>query len=379
MSSQRLQKILAQAGVASRRAAERLITEGRVRVNGRVVSELGSRANPQRDRVEVNGKRLVAERHVYCLLHKPRGVVTTLDDPEGRRTVKDLLRDIEQRVFPVGRLDYQTSGVLLLTNDGGLAQALLHPKRAVPKTYHVKLEGQVDQERLESLRNGVVLDDGAKTAPAEVNVLRTEGKYTSLEITIAEGKNRQIHRMGDAIGRTVVRLTRTSFAGLTLEGLRAGQLRPLTPLELHELKEKYVRSTARRRRPGQYEPEEPVEATSISDEPDEWVRAPTPPRKGPPQGERRPDAPRRGAPAPRRGAPAPRRGAPAPKRGAPAPRRDAPAPKRGAPAPKRGAPAPRRDAPAPKRGAPAPKRGAPAPKRGALAPARDARTRRTRG
>jgi len=248
MSSQRLQKVLAQAGVASRRAAERLIEEGRVRVNGRIVRELGSRANPARDRVEVDGKRLVAERHVYYLLHKPRGVVTTLDDPEGRKTVKDLLRAIPQRVFPVGRLDFQTSGALLLTNDGALAQALLHPTRAVPKTYSAKLQGQLDAERLEALRRGVVLDDGEKTAPAEVKVLRSEGKYTSVEITIAEGKNRQIHRMGDAIERTVLRLTRISFAGLTLEGLRPGQLRPLHTLELAELKQKYLHAAKPRRR-----------------------------------------------------------------------------------------------------------------------------------
>ena len=316
MSSQRLQKILAQAGVASRRAAEVLITEGRVRVNGRIVRELGSRANPRRDRVEVDGRRLVAERHVYCLLHKPRGVVTTLDDPEGRRTVKDLLRDIEQRVFPVGRLDFQTSGVLLLTNDGELAQALLHPRRSVPKTYHAKLEGQVDKERLEALRTGVVLDDGAKTAPAEVNVLRSDGKYTSLEITIAEGKNRQIHRMGEAIGRTVVRLTRTSFAGLTLESLRAGQLRPLSALELADLKQKYLQVAPRRKRPTGQEPEGvPEDATSGADEPRAPKRAggrgPRPPRKGSQAAAGGPVAPRPRRPvAPRRGAAtAPARGA----------------------------------------------------------------------
>ena len=249
MSSQRLQKVLAQAGVASRRAAETLITEGRVRVNGRIVRELGARANLHKDRVEVDGRRLVAQRHVYFLLHKPRGVVTTLDDPEGRKTVKDLLRNVQERVFPVGRLDFQTSGALLLTNDGELAQALLHPTRAVPKTYNAKLEGKLDADRLEQLRAGVVLDDGHKTAPAEVHILRTDDKATSVEITIAEGKNRQIHRMGEAIARTVMRLTRISFAGLTLEGLRAGQLRQLTPRELSDLKETYVH-TAKRRKPG---------------------------------------------------------------------------------------------------------------------------------
>jgi 23S rRNA pseudouridine2605 synthase len=248
MSSQRLQKVLAQAGIASRRSAEELITAGRVRVNGRIVRELGARADPNRDRVEVDGKRLVAERPVYFLMHKPRGVVTTLDDPEGRKTVKDLLHSVNERVFPVGRLDFQTSGALLLTNDGALAQALLHPTRAVPKTYNAKLEGQLDQARLELLRAGVVLDDGHKTAPAEVKVLRTDPKHTSVEITIAEGKNRQIHRMGDAVGRAVLRLTRISFAGLTVDGLRPGQLRPLSALELADLKQKYVNRPKRPRR-----------------------------------------------------------------------------------------------------------------------------------
>ena len=240
MSRQRLQKILAQAGVASRRAAEQLILEGRVRVNGRIVRELGTRADPFRDRVEVRGQRLVREKPVYWLLHKPRGVVTTLDDPEGRTTVKDFLHDVPERVFPVGRLDFHTSGVLLLTNDGALAQALLHPRRAVPKTYAAKLQGQLEPEALAALRSGVVLDDGAKTAPAEVSLLRSDGKNTALEITIAEGKNRQIHRMGEAIGHAVLRLTRVSFAGLTLEGLPAGRKRVLTVKELNELKQQYV-------------------------------------------------------------------------------------------------------------------------------------------
>ncbi|HET8938360.1 MAG TPA: pseudouridine synthase [Polyangiales bacterium] len=247
MSSQRLQKVLAQAGVASRRAAENLITEGRVRVNGRIVRELGARANPDKDRVEVDGRRLVAQRHVYFLMHKPREVVTTLDDPEGRKTVKDLLRNINERVFPVGRLDFQTSGALLLTNDGDLAQALLHPTRAVPKTYNAKLEGDLDQARMEQLREGVVLDDGKKTAPAEVNIIRKDGKSTSVEITISEGKNRQIHRMGEAISRSVLRLTRISFAGLTIEGLRAGQMRPLSAVEVSDLKQNYLHKTKKRR------------------------------------------------------------------------------------------------------------------------------------
>jgi 23S rRNA pseudouridine2605 synthase len=264
MASQRLQKILAQAGVASRRSAERLITDGRVRVNGRIVSELGARANPVRDRVEVDGRRLVAEKPVYYLMHKPRGVVTTLDDPEGRKSVKDLLRNVPERVFPVGRLDFQTSGALLLTNDGAMAQSLLHPTRRVPKTYHAKVEGQLDAKRLDLLRTGVSLDDGERTAPADVDIVRQDDRHTFIDVTIAEGKNRQIHRMLDAVGRVVLRLTRTSFAGLPLEGLRAGQMRPLTTGELNDLKQKYLNPSKLRdrRAPRREEPRESAGARS---------------------------------------------------------------------------------------------------------------------
>ncbi len=249
MSAERLQKILAKAGVASRRAAEKLILDGHVRVNGRIIRELGSKANPSRDRVEVDGKRLVAEKLVYFLMHKPRGVVTTLDDPEGRKSIKDLVAHIPERVFPVGRLDFQTSGALLLTNDGDLAQALLHPRRKVPKIYTAKIQGQIDDRGLEALRDGVVLDDGERTAPAQVVVDRKDEKHTFLDITISEGKNRQIHRMAEAIGRSVLRLTRLSFAGLPIEGLRPGGLRPLMPSELSELQQKYQGLTEHPDRP----------------------------------------------------------------------------------------------------------------------------------
>jgi 23S rRNA pseudouridine2605 synthase len=240
MAAERLQKILAKAGIASRRAAEGLIVDGRVRVNGRVVRELGAKASAARDRIEVDGKRIVAEKPVYYLMHKPRGVVTTLDDPEGRQSIKDLVQDIPERVFPVGRLDFQTSGVLLLTNDGDMAQALLHPTRKVPKTYTAKLYGDVDERGLSALREGVVLDDGEKTAPAMVSIVKKDDKHIWLELTINEGKNRQVHRMAEAIGRRVLRLSRISFAGLQIAGLRAGAIRELLPSELNDLKQKYL-------------------------------------------------------------------------------------------------------------------------------------------
>jgi 23S rRNA pseudouridine2605 synthase len=239
MPLERLQKLLAHAGVASRRAAEQLILSGQVRVNGQVVTELGAKADPTCDRIEVSGTTVRREAHVHYLVHKPRGVVTTLQDPEGRPTLAELLTRIAERVYPVGRLDFHTSGALLVTNDGDLAQALLHPSRGVPKTYVAKLSLEADERMLDALRTGVLLDDGYKTRPAQVDFLRLEDGKTWLEITISEGKNRQIHRMVEAVGARVMRLSRLSFAGLTTEGLRPGQLRPLTEAELAALKREY--------------------------------------------------------------------------------------------------------------------------------------------
>jgi 23S rRNA pseudouridine2605 synthase len=245
MSSERLQKILARAGVGSRRAAERVIAEGRVRLNGRIVKELGTRADTHRDRVEVDGKRLVAEHPVYYLLHKPREVITTLADPEQRESVAQLMKDVRERVFPVGRLDYHTSGALLMTNDGELTQALLHPRKNVPKVYVAKFRGELSLSQLQTLREGVLLDGGETTRKAEVFVTRVERGNTWLQLTITEGKNRQIHRMGEAIGRRVMRLFRLSFAGLSVDGLRAGEHRQLSDSELAKLKRDYLNPSQR--------------------------------------------------------------------------------------------------------------------------------------
>jgi 23S rRNA pseudouridine2605 synthase len=240
MATDRLQKILAHAGVSSRRAAERLITEGHVRVNGRIVKELGAKADPHKDRVELDGKRVVAEHPVYYLLHKPREVITTLSDPEQRESVADLTKRIPERVFPVGRLDYHTSGALLMTNDGEMAQALLHPKKRVPKVYIAKVRGAVADAHLQQLRLGVTLDDGQRTGPAEVFIANEDRGNMWLQITITEGKNRQIHRMLDAVGYRVTRLFRLSFAGLSADGLRTGEFRTLTDSELAKLKRDYL-------------------------------------------------------------------------------------------------------------------------------------------
>lgn len=234
---ERLQKILASAGVASRREAEKIILAGRVKVNGKLINELGCKFDPDRCKITVDGKPILQESKVYYLFYKPRGVVTTMSDPQKRKTVADYMQNLPERVFPVGRLDYNTEGLLLMTNDGELAQKLMHPKHEVNKTYLVKVPGIVPQEKLDVLRVGVKLEDGL-TAPAIVN-LRTydyEKNYTLFDVTIHEGKNRQIRRMCDAIGFPVRELKRIKMGPLTLSGLSKGKFRVLEAQELVELK-----------------------------------------------------------------------------------------------------------------------------------------------
>ena len=250
MTQQRLQKVLAQAGIASRRGAEKYITDGRVRVNGKIVTELGVKVDDHLDKVEVDGRRLVRDSPVYYVLNKPREVVSTLHDPEGRSSLADIIEKLPERVFPVGRLDYHTSGALLLTNDGEFSEALLRPSVGVPKVYAAKLQGHVDVPELDALRNGVKLDDGYVTKKADVFVLRTEDRCTWVQITLREGKNRQIHRMGEAIGHRVQRLTRLAFAGVDTEGLRPGQQRALSKKELDTIAKTYVTPFKKRKREG---------------------------------------------------------------------------------------------------------------------------------
>lgn len=233
---ERLQKILAQAGVASRRDAEKLILAGRVKVNGHVVSELGAKADKEHDKISVDGDLVKIEAKVYYLFYKPRGVVTTLHDPEGRRCLKDFVGKLGERVFPVGRLDYNTEGLLLLTNDGDLAQRLIHPSHEINKTYVVRVPGIVPENKFDKLRLGVELEDGI-TLPAVVN-LRTydhERNITEFDITIHEGRNRQVRRMCDAIGFPVRDLKRVKMGTLTLKGLGKGKIRELGEEELLEL------------------------------------------------------------------------------------------------------------------------------------------------
>jgi 23S rRNA pseudouridine2605 synthase len=256
MPAERLQKIIAAAGIASRRKAEELIIGGLVSVNGQTVTALGTKADPEHDRIKVNGKVLAGpERHVYLLLHKPKGYVTTVTDPEGRPKVLDLVRAVPARVYPVGRLDYLSEGLLLLTNDGDLAQKLTHASSHVPKTYLVKISGKPAAEQIERLRRGVTLrperaplktpaekllgqqrrrSEAVRTAPARIQLLR-EAANPWYEVTLVEGRNRQIRRMFEEIGHHVEKIKRVRYGPLALD-VEPGKFRHLTVREVEQLK-----------------------------------------------------------------------------------------------------------------------------------------------
>lgn len=236
----RLQKLLSMAGVASRRTAETLITEGRITVNGAVVATLGAKADPATDDIRVDGRRVrpvTVQR--YLLLYKPIGYVTTRRDPQGRRTVLDLLHGVREYVYPVGRLDYDTEGLLLLTSDGDLAARLTHPRHGVERVYEATVAGEPDARAVASLRDGVVID-GRRTAPARVvagsTVSRGRHVTTRLTITLREGRNRQVRQMCATVGHPVRTLRRTRMGPLSLRGLRPGDWRDLTPAELTRLR-----------------------------------------------------------------------------------------------------------------------------------------------
>lgn len=235
MSLERLQKLISRAGLMSRREAEKYIAAGRVTVNGKVVTEVGVKFDAQISKICVDGRELKFDNaKIYLLLNKPRGYVTTTKDDRGRKTVLDLI-PISERIYPVGRLDLNSEGLLLLTNDGELMNALLHPKFKVAKTYRVVATGEITAEKLNQLRAGVELEDGL-TASAEINLICAEGNSSTLEITIREGRNRQVRRMLAAVGCKVKRLTRIGFASLTLSGLRVGEFRRLTDKEISQLR-----------------------------------------------------------------------------------------------------------------------------------------------
>lgn len=242
----RLQKVIAASGVASRRAAETMIREGHVTVNGKVVRVLGTCIDPSKDHVKIDGRHVQpAEPEVFVLLHKPPGYVTTMDDPQGRPTVADLVPKVKVRVFPVGRLDYDTEGLLLLTNNGKVAQACVHPRYHVPKTYLVKVSGVCTNEEIRNIEDGVALDDGM-TAPA---VVRKSGKAkvnSWLELTIHEGRKHQVKRMLEALGHRVVRIKRIRFGPIELGNLPVGASRFATDAEANALRAVVHRSAGAR-------------------------------------------------------------------------------------------------------------------------------------
>jgi pseudouridine synthase len=230
----RLHKFLAASGVASRREAERHIQAGRVEVNGRVVNVLGARIDPERDSVRVDGRRVLCNRPlVYYLLHKPKGYITTASDPLDRPTVLDLIPRARERIFPVGRLDWNSEGLLILTNDGELTHRLTHPSNHVPKIYRIKVKGIVPPQALERLRRGIQLD-GRRTRPARVTRLASQTN-SWLEITLHEGRRNQIRRMFQRLGHSVLKLHRVAIGPISDRGLRPGRFRELTPDEVRKL------------------------------------------------------------------------------------------------------------------------------------------------
>ncbi len=240
MPEERLQKIIAHAGFASRREAEEMIRTGRVTINGKVVTELGTKADPITDHVKVDGKLITRpEEHRYILLNKPKEVMTTVEDPKKRKTVLDLVRGIKERIYPVGRLDYHSEGLILLTNDGDLAFKIAHPSQGSVKTYHVKVRGIVDDKMIDKLSRGITID-GKRTLPCEISRLRTTGKTSDegnswFEVKLREGRTQQIRKMFQVVGHPVSKLRRVAIGPLSDNKLQTGEWRELTPQEVRML------------------------------------------------------------------------------------------------------------------------------------------------
>jgi len=233
---ERIQKILARAGIASRREAERMVLEGRVSVNGKIVDTLGFKADPSRDHIKVDGKRLPhSEPKVILLLNKPRGYLSTVKDPKGRPTIMDLLKDVKWRIYPVGRLDFDAEGLLLLTNDGDLAHQLSHPRFSVSKTYLAKVTGVPDEKKLARLKKGVILEDGEARA-VSCSLMRQREKNSWVRVVVTEGRNHLVKRMFSAIGHTVLKLKRVGYGPVELGDLPFGQFRYLAVEEVEKLR-----------------------------------------------------------------------------------------------------------------------------------------------
>ncbi len=237
---ERLQKVLAQTGICSRRRAEDMIRAGRVQVDGCVVTVMGVKVDPQRQRLTVDGK-LVSNsaKKIYVLVNKPRGYITTMKDPQGRPLVTELVRDVKERLFPVGRLDLDTEGALLMTNDGALAQRVIHPSFEIKKTYLAVVNGRVARQQIEALRKGIELD-GRQTWPAEIEVTRIDDNSTTLRVIIHEGRKRQVRRMFAAVGHKVTYLKRLAYGGLRLGNLRTGKYRFLNKKDLQRIFSKNI-------------------------------------------------------------------------------------------------------------------------------------------
>ena len=244
---ERLQKIIAAAGICSRRAAEDLLRQGRVQVNGQIAA-LGDRADPEADTVTLDGQPLSREpERVYLMLNKPRGYVTTLSDERGRRTAAELVSGCGARVYPVGRLDMDSEGLLLMTNDGAFAQAVTHPSGGISKLYRVTVQPRADEAQIIKMSSGVVLDDGTKTLPCAINVVTDEPGRTVMEMTLKEGKNREIRRMCEAVGLEVVRLKRNAEGVVKLGMLKPGTYRELTKAEINGLRSAAAKGRAQTR------------------------------------------------------------------------------------------------------------------------------------
>lgn len=235
-NQERLQKVIAQSGITSRRKAEKLIESGKVKVNGKIVDQLGSKVSRD-DKIEVEGVPLEKEEPVYFMLYKPRGVISSVKDDKNRKVVLDFLPEVRQRIYPIGRLDYDTSGIILLTNDGELAQLLMHPSHQIDKVYVAKVKGILTNQELTQLKKGLQVD-GETLKAVQVKILSTDRlkQTTIVQITLHQGKNRQVRRMFEAINHSVEKLKRERYGFLTLQGLQSGEFRELTPHEVKQLR-----------------------------------------------------------------------------------------------------------------------------------------------
>jgi len=231
---ERLQKVMAHAGIASRRKSEEIIAAGRVKVNGEIVTEMGTKVDPHKDIIEVDGKKISKEKKVYYKLYKPTGYVTTVDDPQGRDTVLDLVDDTKQRIYPVGRLDMDSSGLLILTNDGDLTYKITHPSHELDKEYEVVVNGKLDSDNLNKFRQGLNLEEG-KTSPARIYKINEDSKNTAYKVIIHEGMNRQVRRMFEVLGFNVVSLKRVRIGNITLGSLRPAEYKQISNENLKDL------------------------------------------------------------------------------------------------------------------------------------------------